>query len=401
MDVGTVVARLSDAEGAAPGDLSRVCEDVAAALFNAGTPPSFEVASADFNSDPFLLCADRYWRQRFLEQPSVRTAADCARWIAAHIRADCQAKVREQWAFDNGYLNRGSMETTRELIPAEDITSRGDTSQDIAFMATLYHAAKLRANFACDDLHAFLESSPLAEAAGRRKADAAFVALQCFAAFGSRTLTVEYARELLDRAWSAPDRSRAVTDICLRGLAYSVPFDDQAELLRRHAEEAIAAHPRDHMFRSRLATGLHMCGLHDAALENIDTALALLSVSPTFSRDVLLEQYLVKREAIQEGRLRARKEAEHLRRWEQQDAANAELEHTMHGSSIRAVELVAVFTAAIAFAVGSLQVTLTGTLSLRDRLWLLSAQGVILAVFALLIVGGTWLITRPRSRHRQ
>ncbi|MCA6093251.1 hypothetical protein LE181_13900 [Streptomyces sp. SCA3-4] len=97
--------------------------------------------------------------------------------------------------------------------------------------------------------------------------------------------------------------------------------------------------------------------------------------------------------------MRAAREAEHEGRWRRQDAANVDLERAMHRSSIRAVELVAVFTSAIAFAVGSLQVTLSGTLKLRERLWLLTALGAGLAVFALLIVGGTWLITRSRSRR--
>lgn len=71
----------------------------------------------------------------------------------------------------------------------------------------------------------------------------------------------------------------------------------------------------------------------------------------------------------------------------------------MQSSAIRAVELVAIFTAAIAFAVGSLQITLNGTLALRDRIWLLVLLGAGLALFALLIIGGTWLITRTH-RHR-
>ncbi|WP_189305481.1 hypothetical protein [Streptomyces albospinus] len=75
------------------------------------------------------------------------------------------------------------------------------------------------------------------------------------------------------------------------------------------------------------------------------------------------------------------------------------MERSLHTSSVRAVEVVAVFTAAIAFAVGSLQVTLTGKFPLRDRLCLPAAQGAGLALFALLTVGGTWLITR--SHHQR
>jgi len=191
-----------------------------------------------------------------------------------------------------------------------------------------------------------------------------------------------------------------VMDVCLNGLAFSVPFDGQGELMRRLAREAVEANPESHMFRFRLATAHHLCGEDDEALEHVDAALALLARHGTFSRDLLLEQYLVKRDAIQEARLRAAREAEHEARWRRQDAANADLERAMHRSSVRAVELVAVFTSAIAFAVGSLQVTLSGTLKLRERLWMLAGLGAGLAVFALVIVGGTWLITRGRRPRR-
>ena len=53
------------------------------------------------------------------------------------------------------------------------------------------------------------------------------------------------------------------------------------------------------------------------------------------------------------------------------------------------MELVSLFTATTAFAVGSLQVTLNGTLSLTDRLWLIAALDTGLALFALFAIGGT------------
>ncbi len=281
---------------------------------------------------------------------------------------------------------------------------RGARGRRTAYFVTLFQAGKLRANFSFDELHAFLEFSPASAAAGPLRGEPVFVALRSFAAFGSRTLTVAHAVDLLETAWSDPGRTRHTVDICLNGLAFAAPFPGQGELLRRYAEEAVRAHPGDHMFHARLAAGQHMCGEHDAALENIDTALALLAASPTASLGVLQDQYLTKRDAIQEGRLRALRDAEQQRRWERQAAANAQLERSLHTSSVRAVEVVAVFTAAIAFAVGSLQVTLTGDLPLSDRLWLLAAQGAGLALFALLIVGGTWFITRgrhPRGGDRE
>ncbi|NUR30314.1 MAG: hypothetical protein HOV83_31425 [Catenulispora sp.] len=101
-----------------------------------------------------------------------------------------------------------------------------------------------------------------------------------------------------------------------------MPFEQQGTLLVEYATEAVRAYPADHMFRYRLATGLHMDQRPDEAL------------------------------------------------------------------------------AAIAFAVGSLQVTLNGTLKLHDRMWLLVGLGAGLALFALLTIGGTWFITGRGQRRR-
>ncbi|MFG3155901.1 hypothetical protein ACGF7W_28110 [Streptomyces sp. NPDC048219] len=399
MDTATVIARLDEARTADARTRYRICDETAGEFLAAGTAPSFEVSSADLRLDPYFMCADRYWRRRFLDRPTARTAFECARWMSGHVRDECWGAVAEQWALGNGFLNRGSVESTDPFEEMVREAGAGTDTERLAFFLALFHAGKLRANFCFDELHAFLGHSPSAVAAGSLRAEPVFVALQSFAAFGSRTLTVAYASELLEQAWSATTRSRHTVDICLNGLAFAAPFEGQGELLRACAQEAVEEHPDDHMFHVRLATGLHMCGRHDAALESIDTALTLLAASSTAILGVLQDQYLTKRDAIQEGRLRALRDAEQQRRWDGQAAANAQLERSLHTSSVRAVEVVAAFTAAIAFAVGSLQVTLTGTLPLSDRLWLLAAQGVGLAVFALLIVGGTWLITR--SHHQR
>ncbi|MET8505560.1 hypothetical protein ABZV60_12995 [Streptomyces sp. NPDC004787] len=394
-----LVAPLAAAVGAEAAELGRVAEEVALAYHESGQEPDFEVRTADFATDPFFVCADRYWRRRFADSPSAHTALACARWIAAHTTPGCRSAVREQWTLGNGFINRAHIEPREQLDDAARAVTGDPGAADLALTVLLYHAGKLRANFAFDELNAVLTTSALAVAAGRHRDDPVVLALRTFAAFGSRALTTEHARDLLERAWSAPQRSRHVVDVCLNGLAFSVPFDGQGELLRRLAQEAVDAHPENHMFRFRLATAHHLCADHDEALAHVDAALALLADHGTFSRDLLLEQYLVKRDAIQEARLRAAREAEHEARWRRQEAANADLERAMHRSSVRAVELVAVFTSAIAFAVGSLQVTLSGTLKLRDRLWLLTALGAGLSLFALLIVGGTWLITRRRTRR--
>lgn len=396
MDSATVTARLGEVSAADSRQLDRVCEEVAGALHRDGTVPEFDVRSADFAADPYVICADRYWRLRFLEVPSVRTAAECARWMRERITAEHRTEIAERWALGYAFITKDTVESARELTQAAEEIGAGE----VAYFTTLYQAGKLRSNFWFDELHQFLSSSMLALAAGPHREGPLFLALRSFAAFGTRSITAEHAVELLDLAWNSPDRTRSVVDICLNGIHFSAPFDTHGELLRTRAEEAVRDHPRDHMFHFRLACGRHMCGLHDLALDSIDTALALLpAVGSRGSHTLLQEQYLSKRAAILDSRVQAGQDAEQQLRWERQEQANRDLETTLHTSSVRAVELVAVFTAAIAFAVGSLQVTLTGNLSLRDRLWLLGAQGLGLAGFALLIVGGTWVITRRRRER--
>lgn len=401
MDDTAIAARLHRAATADSRELDRVCERVAEELIAAGVEPPFDVTSSDFAADPFLICADRYWRLRFLQQPSVSTAAECAVWLARHVETEHYVEVSQKWALGYAFITRDTMESWTELSEATaTIVGRDDSACDIAYFATLYHAGKLRSNFWFDELHQFLESALLTLAAGPHRSDPLFIALRAFAALGSRTITAEHATHLLQEAWTSPARTRHVIDICLNGLSAAAPFDAQGELLQHHAEEAVTAYPKDHIFRFRLATGEYMRGRYDTALASIDYALRLLpAIGSRGSHKLLQEQYLAKRDLIQEGILRAKRDAEQQRRWEQQTLANEALDHTMQSSTVRAVELVAIFTAAIAFATGSLQITLAGTMPLHDRLWLLAVFGIGLAGFALLIVGGTWYITRARRQR--
>ncbi|MEU3604106.1 hypothetical protein AB0E83_01350 [Streptomyces sp. NPDC035033] len=420
MDAGAYAARLDAVVAADSRELDRVCEEVAGALLRDGAEPPFDVGSADFAADPYLICADRYWRLRFLERPTILTAAACAVWLGARVAREARTEVLERWALGYAFITKDSVESAVELARAtEEIVSRDAPAGDVAYFATLYHAGKLRSDFHFDELHQFLDSSLLALAAGAHRQSALFTALRSFAAFGSRALTAEYATGLLDRAWRSPERTRHVVDICLNGIQFAVPFDGHGVLLRDRAAEAVRDHPGDHMFRFRLATGLHMTGDHDAALAEVDTALRLLpAVGNRGSHKLLQEQYLTKREVIVEGRLRAALDAEHRarlaereerhqERWaraeeearrqkEELERALRESQESARANHVRSVELVALFASVIAFAVGSLQVTLTGDFSLRDRLLLIGAWGLGHVAFALLVIGGTWLITRPR-----
>ncbi|WP_250285191.1 hypothetical protein [Frankia sp. CiP1_Cm_nod2] len=398
MDVASINTRLGRVASADSRELDRVCEEVAAELIDADVEPPFRVPSADFATDPWLICADRYWRRRLLHQPTVEVAARCARWLHDHTDPPVRPDIIEKWSLGYAFITKDTVESRHDLTLATGrIVETFQGSTDICYFATLYHAGKLRANFWFDELHQFLESSLLAVAAGQHRDDPLFTGLRAFAAFGSRTITTSHALELLDTAWSAAPRSRAVVDVCLNALWAAPPFPGQGEQLRRHAAEAVAEYPDDHLFRFRLASGQRMCGDYTDALATIDTALRLLpAIGARISHELLQGQYLRERATILEGLDRAAWTSDQQTRWLDQDTANRDLRRTLQTSAIRAVELVTVFTAAIAFAVGSLQITLTGTLPLRDRAFLLVLLGAGLLLFALLTVAGTWIIT---GRH--
>lgn len=193
-------------------------------------------------------------------------------------------------------------------------------------------------------------------------------------------------------------RSRAVVDVCLNALGAAPPFPDRGEQLRRRATEAVAEFPDDHLFQFRLACGQRLCGDHADALATVDTALRLLpAIGTRISHALLQEQYLRERDIIEKGLELAAWTTSQQIRWRDQDTANQDLRQTLQTSAVRAVELVTVFTAAIAFAVGSLQITLTGTLPLRDRALLLVLLGAGLLLFALFVIAGTWIIN---GRHQ-
>ncbi len=398
MDHELVSAQLAQVVSRDSRELDRICEAVAAMLVDSGTEPRFAVSSADFAGDPFLICADRYWRRRMLDRPTVDEAAACARWLEAQVTAECREAVGLKWALGYAFITRDNVESPTELQAAAERLRASDDNRAIARFAARYQAGKLQANFQFDALRQFLEASPLVPV---DSGDALMAAFGAFAAFGSRNVSTTYAVELLDLAWRAPLRTQQVTDICLNALWAARPFDGQGELLRSHAEQAVAAHPDAHVFHFRLATGMRLCERFDNALDSIDAALRLLPAHGSRgSHGLLQEQYLRERHTILDSRSRAAWTALQQQRWDQQESANLELRQTMQSATVRAVELVAVFTAAIAFAIGSLQVALSGSMGLGDRVWLLVTLGGGMLLFALLIVSGTWYLTHERGRRR-
>ncbi|NEW27002.1 hypothetical protein [Nocardia cyriacigeorgica] len=390
--------------GAAPGtrELERECDTFARRYLAQGVEPQFDVRSADFATDPFLICADRYWNLRFSAEPTLSTAVECAGWVTERIDAACRQPIVEKWAIGYSFITRGTVESLTEIADATaDIIANDDADCSRAYFATLYHAGKLRANLSFDELNLFLVSSPLATAAGRHREQPLFIALQAFAGLGSRQITNEHAMRLFEKSWNAPDRTHASIDIALHALEAAVPFDEQGALLRGKAAEAIAEYPANALFRFRLALGFFLCDDHDAALIAIDDALRLLPATGWRStHELLSEQFLQVRRSILLARSDARRAAEQQLRLDRHEQAVADTAGLARRSIIRAVELVAVFAAVIAFAVGSLNVTLNGNLDLASRIWILVVFGAGLLIFALLVIGGTWWLTRDPTRHR-
>lgn len=401
MEGNSLTARLSRIDSEDSRELDRVCEEVAGSLMAAGTPPPFRLTSADFATDPFLICADRYWRLRFLELPSVRTAAECARWLYEHAEETDESglpvrvEIEEKWSLGYGFITRNTVESPAEIAAAcAEIIGSGE----IAYFATLYHAGKLRGNFQFDALHGFLEASLLAQAAGPHRNSPLFTSLRAFAAYGSRRLTAEHAADLLDHAWYSPHRTRHTVDLCLHALAAATPFDGQGPLLRDRAHEATTEWADDHLFMYRLAHGLRLCGEYDAALEAIDLALALLPATGTRnSHQLLQDDYLGHRERILEGSTRAAEEAAHQARWERQDTKYREVEARLNSSTSHLITMITVFLAAIAFIISTVQLTYGGELPLGDRMLLILGQGGVMLAFSALLIFGTHTLLRYRQ----
>lgn len=404
MEANSIVAPLRQVATEDSRELERVCEEVAVSLLDAGVEPPFRLMNANFASDPFLICADRYWRLRFLARPSVRTAAECARWLYEHAPAEpFRTEVEEKWALGYAFITRATEDSPAELNEASgDLVGAAGGSADIAdiaYFTTLYHAGKLRSSRRFDELHGFLESSLLALAVGPHRSAPLFTALRAFAACGSRRLTAEHAADLLDHAWYSPQRTFHTVDVCLNALAAATPFPGQGELLRDRAREAATEWPEHHLFVFRLAAGLHLCREHDAALEAIDLALALLpAMGARVSVEQFQEQYLARRELILEGRQRAVEQAAHERRWAEQNAAYRRVEARLNSMTHQLITMITVFVTAIAFIISTVQLSYGGDMTLGDRLWLMLAQGGVMLGFSGVLVLGTHLLLRHREQ---
>ncbi|MFG3041734.1 hypothetical protein ACGFYZ_33010 [Streptomyces sp. NPDC048330] len=399
MDSESVMARLRAAGAEDSRDRDRLCERAAKVYLDEKLEPPFTVRSADFATDAFLICADRYWRLRFLAEPSVRTAAACAVWLTSHVEAEHRQAVEEKLALGFGFITRDTVDTDAALTQAAaQVAQLGTGASDVAFFVAVYHAGKLRGNFWFDALYDFTSWHRLVELAGERATDPVLTALKAFGALGSRRITTEHALGLVHDAWSSPRRSRAVTDVCLNGLSAASPFDTQGTELRDRAKEAVAVLPDDHGMWYWLAYGQHLCAEHEAACVSIDKALALLpAVGGRGSHELLQEQYRRRRDMIQDGRRHAEMLAARERRWGQRypelpehpstaqlaDEPTREANHAplAWGAAVSATFVAVIAAASRSVALGDM--TLGERLGAVSALWGISAGTVVLVLVVL------------------
>ncbi|MQY23230.1 protein-tyrosine phosphatase family protein [Nocardia macrotermitis] len=418
MDHGAVEQFLETLKQAGSRSLDRDCARLAEQYFAERVEPQFTIWSADFDSDPSFILADRYWNLRFREEPTLHTAVECAGWLSEHAELVVAEPVREKWAMGYGFITRDSIDSAEEIADATADIIAGNPGGDRAYFAVLYQAAKLRSNHSFDELLEFLESSPLSVSIRRTFWDAVlFRALRAFAAFGAERTSSEYACGLAEKVWSSPDRTRESVDVVLNGLAVGKDFDRRGELLRTWSAEAVSLFPDDHMFLFRLAIGQRLCGDYADARISIGRAQKKLPKTGwRISHNLLQEQFeaeqrlIESQQAITRQMQTAREEMQQfmvnmtalvqesekridttIGRHEQkmQDLADS----TQRGHT-RAIEVVAFFAAVIAFAVGALDITLKGTESLSERSWLMAELGGGLLLFGVVIGAAMWLITR-------
>ncbi|MGW6388924.1 hypothetical protein ACWFR1_00165 [Streptomyces sp. NPDC055103] len=295
-----IARRLSRAPRSDRRALDRFCEKVAEELVESGMVPDFTVSSTDFATDPVLICADRYWRIRFLAEPSLDTAVRCALWLAEQVDAEQRRVIEGKWGLGYGFITSDTVDTDTavEALTAQ-IGQLGEQAADVAYFACLYQGGKLRANFSFRALYRLLAYSRLAQTAAHRRTEPVLTALRSLAAYGDRTYTSDHALDLMREAWAHPGRGRATMDVCLNGLANSRFFPGQGEVLVEHARQALDEHPDDHGMHYWLAIGHLICEEYEKAGAAIDEALRLLPAHGSRgSHALLVEQYRLRRTEI-------------------------------------------------------------------------------------------------------
>src|SRR5699024_3760651 len=313
------------------------------------------------------------------------------------------------------FITRGVIESDPRL---DTVRTAGDPDL-VAYFVASYQSMKLKFAFRFTDQVRFIDTvnnSPGMSAAQRE--DPFWIAQEAAARFGDDRSDKDHAESLLIEAWKGAADSHHVADVCVSAVRYARRIKDQGRLLTHYADAALEVYPDDHIFLAASAAGHHMTaelgarpadGEHASAgtdanpdlvlaLARIDEALTKLpAMGERTSYELFQQQYMAKREAIVDSTIhhdriaardrqveqeRKKRDADLKAQQERLEDEIARVEEAMdkaddqnRANQVRSVELVAVFSAVIAFAVGALQVTTAGNLPTGDRAWLLTLWG--------------------------
>ncbi|MBT2527462.1 hypothetical protein J7E91_19035 [Streptomyces sp. ISL-99] len=286
-DADSVRARLRAAP-TDPRERDALCEAISAELVAAEAEPPFDIASTDLDSDAFFICADRFWRRRFLADPGLETATACGNWILSRVADPWQRDTAEIWAMGFGFLTAADFGRDPLGETAQYLAHSQDQPEAVTEFSRLYQVGRARTAFRFDDVHALL-------LAGREESDLLRPlehALLAFAILGSPQWTRAYAQMRAEQAWKRRAGSKAALDLLLNGLGVAHPFIEQGPLLVSWASQAVRELPNSHSCWYWLATGQHMVGHQPEASTSIAKALAHLPATGTrVSHNLLLEQY--------------------------------------------------------------------------------------------------------------
>jgi hypothetical protein len=219
---------------------------------------------------------------------------------------------------------------------------------------------------------------------------------------------IPQALELNDLAWndtSQIDSVGAIRDICLHGLWVGNLIPNQGELLLRRCDEYVEeAHrfglrPDNAIVLFRRAGAQRMLALFEESIETIDELLNGLSGSSEFIR-TFSEQIIRERELAQLGltfeKLRSDVDGAAVRLAEAEGKLNqseARLGEIEHQGLTRNVQIISIFTAAVAFAVGVAGITTKSGNAPLSAVLISVSLGVGLLGFVFLI----FLVTRTRE----
>ncbi len=235
-------------------------------------------------------------------------------------------------------------------------------------------------------------------------------AARAFAAFGSKDGRDNEATISVQSAWQRcrnSDLLMPVRELCLQALDVADGNSTQAAVLLEYCDR----HERDSLryggsattrsiLQYRRARALRVLGRPAEALEAIDAALSLLSGDNEFVR-IFAEQCLRERDFVRFAAIMSTAQSEIRAATESVARQELKIESTIERSTIRSTEVLALFSSAVAFAVGAAAI---GANARTPTAAVASISGLALGLLGFVgmivyVVSATTSINRDRVVH--